>query len=83
MLSDKDRDTLLIRMDERLKGIESSLERQYKCIHGNGQPGLLSRVQTLEDLHQNENSFMKKFGGIIGWIATTAIALYSVFKHHS
>lgn len=82
MMSDRERDTLLIRIDERLKGIESALARDYKCLHGNGQPGLIERVQKLEDYHANENGFFKKFGGIIAWMITTIIAVYSAVKHH-
>jgi methionine synthase II (cobalamin-independent) len=104
---------LLIRIDERTKDILEALARDYKCLHGNGQPGLIervqtleatknefagkieahekkiealekvpARVQTLENYHTNENSFLRKFGAVIAWIATTALALYSVLKHH-
>lgn len=94
------------RMDDRLENIEESLSRDYKCLHGNGQPGLIqqvqkleydckelrekvdvlekipARVQTLENYHSNENKFLRKYGAVIAWIATTALSLYSVIKHH-
>jgi hypothetical protein len=101
---------LLIRIDERTKDILEALARDYKCLHGNGQPGLIervqilesskkelsgkveslektlekipARVQTLENYHTNENSFVRRFGAIIAWLATTALALYSAIKHH-
>ena len=73
---------LLIRIDERTKDIQEALARDYKCIHGNGQPGLLQRVQTLENYHSNENSFVRRFGMVIAWVITTALALYSALKHH-
>lgn len=82
MLTDRERDTLLIRMDERLKNMEEALGRDYKCLYGNGQPGLLQRVQQLENFHTNENGFLRRFGAIIAWLATTALALYSAIKHH-
>jgi hypothetical protein len=82
MLTDKERDTMLIRMDEKIKEIHKALERDYKCLHGNGQPGLIQRVQQLENYHSNENSFIRRFGAVIAWIATTALALYSAIKHH-
>lgn len=82
MLTDRERDTLLIRMDERMKNIEEALGRDYKCLYGNGQPGLLQRVQQLENYHANENGFLRRFGAIIAWLATTALALYSAIKHH-
>lgn len=43
---------------------------------------LPGRIQTLENYHTNENSFMRKFGAIIAWAFTTALAAYSAFKHH-
>lgn len=94
------------RMDDKLENIEGALARDYKCLHGNGQPGLIqqvqelthtckeleaklealeqipARVQTLENYHTNENSFLRRFGGVIAWLATTALALYSAVKHH-
>jgi hypothetical protein len=97
---------LLIRIDERTKDIQDALAKDYKCLYGNGQKGLIekvkdleactdnlkekaealdgipSRVQTLENYHTNENSFFRKFGAIIAWVVTTALALYSVVKHH-
>lgn len=81
-MTDRERDTLLIRMDERLKAIDGALARDYKCLHGNGQPGLVERVQKLEDFHANENGFTKKYGGIFAWAVTTFLAIYSVVKHH-
>ena len=82
MMTDRERDALLIRMDEKLKGIESALARDYKCLHGNGQPGLLERVQKLEDFHANENGFTRRYGAVVAWLLTTALALYSTLKHH-
>lgn len=82
MLTDKERDTLLIRVDEQVKEIHRALARDYKCLYGNGQPGLLQRVQQLENYHSNENTFLKKFGAVIAWIVSTALAVYAVIKHH-
>ena len=73
---------LLIRIDERTKDIQEALARDYKTLHGNGNPGLLERVQKLENLHQNENTMFKKYGAVIAWIITTIIAVYSAIKHH-
>ena len=41
---------------------------------------LSERIQTLENLHQNENTILKKYGAIAAWLITTALALYSVVK---
>ena len=73
---------LLIRIDERTKDIQEALARDYKLLHGNGQPGLLERVQKLENMHQNENTMLKKYGSVIAWLITTALAIYSTLKHH-
>ncbi len=81
-MTDEERDRLLIEIRSDIKYIHAALERDYKHIHGNGQPGLLSRVQHLEDLHENENTFVKKFGQLAAWVVTTVIAVYSALKHH-
>lgn len=79
----KDERDLLIRIDERLKEMHEDIAGFNKNLHGNGQPGLLQRVQALEDFHKNESGFFKRYGGFLGWVITTLVALYSVFKHHS
>ena len=76
----KDLYSLVARVDERLDQLIRNTEQVEKCLYGNGQPGLISRVQTLEDLHKNENSFFRKFATIGSWIVTTAIAVYALFK---
>lgn len=81
-MTDRERDEMLIRMDERLHEIYKALDRDYKHIHGNGQPGLLTRVQQLEDIHANDNKWTKKAGGFLAWIASTAIAIFALIKHH-
>ena len=77
----KDEETILVllgRIDERLKNIE----RDRSVIYGNGRPGLLERVQKLEDFRKSEDSFLKRYGGIVAWSATFLLALYSTLKHH-
>jgi tetrahydromethanopterin S-methyltransferase subunit B len=59
---------------EDLKTKLSALEKKVEALPG--------RIQNLENYHSNENSFLKKFGSVIAWLATTALALYSVLKHH-
>ena len=82
-MSDVERDELLIRIDEQVKEIKSKLDRDGRMIYGNGKPGLLSRVQSLEDFHRNENTFLKKSGGIIAWIVTTILAAVAVWNKHN
>lgn len=79
-MSDVERDELLIRIDEQVKEIRSKLDRDGRMIYGNGKPGLLSRVQSLEDFHRNENTFVRKSGGIIAWLITTILAAFAVWK---
>lgn len=69
---------ILARIDERLKNIEGV----YTIIHGNGRPGLLERVQKLEDYRQNDDSSLKRYGSFFAWLATFLLALYSTLKHH-
>ena len=47
-MTDEQRDELLVRIDEHVKGIDDKLRSDYRVLHGNGHPGLISRVQTLE-----------------------------------
>lgn len=80
-MTNAERDEMLIRMHENLKEIRSALERDYKHIHGNGQPGLLARVQALEDFHANENRWAKKLGTVAAWIVTTIVSVIALAKH--
>ena len=57
-------------MKKQIAGQEEKLEN------------LPARIQTLENYHANENSFLRKFGSIIAWGITTALAVYSILKHH-
>lgn len=82
-MTNEERDVLLIRMDEQLKEIHRALERDYKHIHGNGQPGLLARVQALEDFHANENKWAKKLGTVVAWVITTVVSVIALLKHHT
>ena len=74
---------MLIRMHENLKEIRSSLERNDKHIYGNGRPGLLARVQALEDFHANENRWAKKLGTAAAWVVTTIVSVVALIKHHT
>ena len=47
-----------------VKTIKSSLAENYKILHGNGQPGLISRITVIE----NNWGWMKWLAGIIGAI---------------
>ena len=47
-----------------VKTIKSNLAEGYKILHGNGQPGLISRITVIE----NNWGWMKWLAGIIGAI---------------
>ena len=47
-----------------VKTIKSNLAEDYKILHGNGQPGLISRITVIE----NNWGWMKWMAGIIGAI---------------
>lgn len=81
-MTNDERDAILLEIHGFMKSLEKDVGRHEKTLYGNGQPGICSRVQTLEDYHENERGFTKKIGGIFAWAVTTALAIYSVVKHH-
>ena len=81
-MTNDERDAILLEIRGTLKGIEKDIARHDKTLYGNGQPGVCARVQSLEDYHANENGFTKKYGGVLAWVITTILAIYSVIKHH-
>ena len=79
-MTDAERDELLIRLDERTKKIAADLKDDYKALYGNGQPGLLSRVQKLEDWKDAKQKHVGAIVGAIGFIINAAIAWYAALK---
>lgn len=77
-----ERDKMLMEMHAEIKVISTTLEKQDKALYGNGQPGVIEKVQKLQDWHDHAESFKAKYGSVIGWIVTTAIAIFAVFKPH-
>ena len=71
------------RIEAKLESIDNSLQNDYRHLHGNGQPGLLTRVQQLEDLHKNENQITKKIGIVAAWLVNAVIATIALFKHNN
>lgn len=80
-MTNKERDELLIRIDERLGVINGKLERDYKVLHGNGQPGLISRVQSLENQHRTESKHIGVIAAVIAFGVNSALAIYAIFKN--
>ena len=79
-MTDAERDELLIRLDERTKKIASDLENDYKALYGNGQPGLVSRVQKLEDWKDSKQKHYGTLACVIGFIINAVIAMYAALK---
>ena len=80
-MTNDERDELLIRMDERINTINEKLNSDYKHLHGNGSPGLIARVQALEDAQAAQEKHHGVMWGVIGFIVNAALAAYAVFKH--
>ena len=81
-MTDEERDIILLEIRAGVRGLEKDILRHEKTLYGNGQPGLCTKVQELQDYHKNENGFMKRYGAVVAWLLTTAMALYSTLKHH-
>ena len=79
-MTDAERDELLIRLDERTRKIASDLKDDYRALYGNGQPGLLSRVQKLEDWKDAKQKHVGAIVGAIGFVVNAVIAWYAALK---
>ena len=79
-MTDTERDELLIRLDERTAEIKNKLKTDYAHLHGNGRPGLLERVQKLEDWQAAKQHHYGAVAVVIGFVINAAIALYAALK---
>ena len=79
-MTDAERDELLIRLDESTKEIKNKLRTDYAHLHGNGRPGLLERVQKLEDWQAACQHHYGAVAGTVGFIINAALALYATLK---
>ena len=71
---------------DRLARIEEAINNDYKALYGNGKPGLLDRMVALESKMQsilaegqNNRDWFTRIRESIGWLVTTAIAIYAAF----
>lgn len=71
---------------DRLARIELKLDNDYKALHGNGHPGLLDRVadlekqlQTIKTQDKANRDWFTRIRDSLGWLITTAIAIYAAF----
>ena len=56
-----------------VKTIKSNLAEDYKILHGNGQPGLISRITVIENNWCWMRWLAGIIGAIIGFIASTIV----------
>lgn len=66
-------------VEEELKTLFNKLDDINNTLHGNGRPGLIERVNTLEE-KQNGTG---KTVSVIGQIGTFLLALYGAFFKHT
>lgn len=66
---------------ERLASIEVKLDADYRALHGNGKPGLLDRVNKLENSMYAGGMVYRVIVSIAAWIITTAVAIYAALKN--
>ena len=71
---------------DRLGRIEVKLDNDFRALHGNGQPGLITkhaeleqRVASLEQTAKTQTGIAGKVAAIVAWGTTTAIACYNLF----
>lgn len=85
-MDNSERDSLIrethdsvLRIVGRIDGLQSSVEQQELAIWGNGNPGLKSRVQAIEENLGHNTKFY-------GWLSTAVIAVIgsvcTVFLSH-
>ena len=79
-MTDTERDELLIRLDESTKEIKNKLKTDYAHLHGNGRPGLLERVQKLEDWQAAKQHHYGAVAVVIGFVINATITLYAALK---
>ena len=63
---------------EQNKTIFKTLKDIDKAINGNGRPGLIERVTTLETQSNGANKNIT----VVGWLITTLVAIYAAFFKH-
>lgn len=79
LMTNPERDELLIRMDERLKTIDDKLDRDCNVLYGpDDQPGtgLTQRVKTLENLAKWAVASASVAGAIVGLGVNALIAFW-------
>lgn len=66
---------------ERLTSIEVKLDADYRALHGNGKPGLLDRVNKLENSMYAGGFLYRTVVSFIAWFVALAVAIYAAVKN--
>ena len=71
---------------DRLARIEEAMKNDYRALYGNGKPGLLDRMASIESQIKSIAAERKcnldwftRIRESLGWLMTTAIAIYAAF----
>lgn len=76
MYSDFEREVI-----ERLTSIEVKLDADYRALHGNGKPGLLDRVNKLENSMYAGGFLYRTIVSFVAWFVALAVAVYAAVKN--
>lgn len=66
---------------ERLTSIEVKLDADYRALHGNGKPGLLDRVNKLENSMYAGGIMYRAVVSFVAWLIAIAVAVYAAVKN--
>ena len=66
---------------ERLTSIEVKLDADYRALHGNGKPGLLDRVNKLENSIYAGGIMYRAIVSFVAWLIAIAVAVYAAVKN--
>lgn len=66
---------------ERLTSIEVKLDADYRALHGNGKPGLLDRVNKLENSMYAGGFLYRTIVSFVAWFVALAVAVYAAVKN--
>ena len=66
---------------ERLTSIEVKLDADYRALHGNGKPGLLDRVNKLENSMYAGGFLYRTVVSFVAWLIAIAVAVYAALKN--
>jgi hypothetical protein len=66
---------------ERLTSIEVKLDADYRALHGNGKPGLIDRVNKLENSMYAGGFLYRTIVSFVAWFVALVVAIYAAVKN--